>query len=853
RICRGILTGVRQYLAKHTQTLAPQNKQQGIALPTDAPTNQTRVDEARSTQANSGLPSSLLWLLDDELSGFGEHRQSDPKTIANWLAGLGSHATIELQRTIKLKLTRDSYRQQLVKRLTKPQLLQILAVVFACEVALLEQKLSVLKVESAFDNEVQALEYLCQILIEGAEQRAGPPTTPVIPSATIPETTASAAQSSALYGLIAYIHQYWQTLAEYLDHLQQHLKPLLVDDSGERFSEQMTQIKSLWQSIQQHINQPKPANWIDPISGQVDPSAMHTQPWIDCFLQMSRYTDPLLHSISSMLEGLAKGCAHQQIKTCFERVSHLAQLFALAAERFEVRPTKVANMAGQPLSDNGWIKQTEQLFSTMQGQAKQRAALTKILLELHRNISQLCANTQPVSPIELVPELRSEPAPVAEAAAKPETMQTERQLQPLIQRLGDIHQHWHDLAKQLSVLHHDMQTLLNPGEADTPQTMGAVLQQLGKAILQAGQQHWFGDPAKPEPMSGLVFDKAAMDHRWSVPLVIINKQYQALLDHGQWVLQSLTSQLKGLTIENAFATLGSGTGLNQTAKLRLTACERTIDSLIGLLQLAVKRLEPNPVGGDNPTDNQKVWKQEVEQLVNRLQGQAKQRRQLKSILAGLHQGISRLEQTFEKTIDQQTIDQQTMNSQTTDPSLAIPAKEKPEKAQLNPVHQLTGVGIVLFGPFLYRFFDQLQYLDGVAFNNQTTARRAVQILHYLVFGQLANSSHAPVLLNLLCGVSASSLPLSDVEISEHEDQECQKLRGALIQHWPGMSAKTPAELLSQYLHRQGQLTERQKDWQLQPEPAAQDELLKTLPWGLSSIHLPWMAKTLVIDWKPYDR
>ncbi|MCJ8270420.1 MAG: contractile injection system tape measure protein, partial [Psychrosphaera sp.] len=268
---------------------------------------------------------------------------------------------------------------------------------------------------------------------------------------------------------------------------------------------------------------------------------------------------------------------------------------------------------------------------------------------------------------------------------------------------------------------------------------------------------------------------------------------------------------------------------------------KVITGLIQAFTLALMSIGLTPESAEAEAVSPEVFKASTNGLLNSLQGQAKQRNTLKQTLLGLHTEMVKLQQLLT------TVDVEQKQS----------SDERDEQTQ----HlMIAGAGIVLAGPYLHRFFDQLGLLkapEGQAFGSTEQARRAVQLLHYLVFEQFAvvniKADQPPVLFNLICGLPEATEPLPDIALTDEEQLHCQQLLLAMCLHWPAMKGQTPADLRQHFLSRQGQLTEQSNQWLVVPQPEPDDLQLKSLPWGISTLKLPWMTQPLAVDWRNHDR
>ncbi|MFT4924935.1 MAG: hypothetical protein ACI8WB_001025 [Phenylobacterium sp.] len=406
-----------------------------------------------------------------------------------------------------------------------------------------------------------------------------------------------------------------------------------------------------------------------------------------------------------------------------------------------------------------------------------------------------------------------------------------------IQWLEHILLHWQHLWACLDFIFQQINRLLTEPLTET----------LAKPLTETLAERW--QVLQQALQQGLEREAPAMVEQQSAVAQIIRHD-QALLSYSQSAL---------------VFDVGSG----QLSKSQWQSCLDVVAHLAEVYRLSLHRLgggENADFSGHTPsnstpsnstpsanisnTSTPDVWIGQVTGLLNTLQGQAKQRADLRQILLGLHQSITAVEQIHQPSAPQT---EPTSLPEQLPEQLSKPLSKPSDKAQPPEVFAVTGAGIVLLGPYLPRFFSHLDYLQADAFKHSQLARRAVQVLHYLASGEQAEPQQPLVLFNLLCGLAADDLPLVGFELGDNERRQCQQLTTALTRHWPGMAAAKPATIRQRFLHRPGQLTRRKTDWLLTPQPQLQDVLLQDLPWGVSHIYLPWMVTHLAIDWSSDDR
>lgn len=155
-------------------------------------------------------------------------------------------------------------------------------------------------------------------------------------------------------------------------------------------------------------------------------------------------------------------------------------------------------------------------------------------------------------------------------------------------------------------------------------------------------------------------------------------------------------------------------------------------------------------------------------------------------------------------------------------------------------------GIVLLHPFLPRFFEGLGVAEG---NRLLDPERAVGLLHYLATGLTNAPEHDLTVAKALCGWPAEDPVEARVEIGEREAAEAEALLTAVVRHWQALGETSVDGLRGAFLVRAGKWTRRADgDW-LQMEAQSYDILLDQLPWGIGLIQLPWMERTLWVEWR----
>lgn len=184
---------------------------------------------------------------------------------------------------------------------------------------------------------------------------------------------------------------------------------------------------------------------------------------------------------------------------------------------------------------------------------------------------------------------------------------------------------------------------------------------------------------------------------------------------------------------------------------------------------------------------------------------------------------------------------------------APPAPATPALPQSAPIWVADG-GQVLLAAYAERLFKHLQLCQDGRFVQPQAQARAVQCLQALVHGRQATEEPDWVLSKLLCGLAPAELLPACAPLQEAEHALLDELLGAVIAHWKALGNTSVQGLRESFLRRPARLVPpapraENRSWRLQVEPRAFDMLLDRLPWGYSTIKLPWMKELLHVDWR----
>ncbi|MCX6250195.1 MAG: contractile injection system tape measure protein [Bacteroidetes bacterium] len=183
---------------------------------------------------------------------------------------------------------------------------------------------------------------------------------------------------------------------------------------------------------------------------------------------------------------------------------------------------------------------------------------------------------------------------------------------------------------------------------------------------------------------------------------------------------------------------------------------------------------------------------------------------------------------------------------------SLPEEDKKvEKKQ--PLPEENGIfcensGIVILHPFLQLFYTELGFFDGHFFKDEWSQHRAIFLLHYLATGETSAIETRLLLPKLLCATDFDEPLPFESDLTESEKESCETLLRSVLSHWEPLRTTSIGGLQQTFLQREGKLVKTETGWKLHVEQKTVDILLDKLPWGFSTIRLPWMEQILNVDW-----
>lgn len=157
-------------------------------------------------------------------------------------------------------------------------------------------------------------------------------------------------------------------------------------------------------------------------------------------------------------------------------------------------------------------------------------------------------------------------------------------------------------------------------------------------------------------------------------------------------------------------------------------------------------------------------------------------------------------------------------------------------------------GVVVLAPFFRPFFDACGLLDGIEWKNKNSQYQAVHLLKYLAAESRTTPEYSLVLEKLCCGIALEEPVPPDAELQDEQLAEAQALLSSVIAHWKALKNTSIDGLRETFLKRDGLITPKNDGWHLQVERKTLDVLLDSIPWGYSTVALPWNDYVIHVDW-----
>ena len=105
-----------------------------------------------------------------------------------------------------------------------------------------------------------------------------------------------------------------------------------------------------------------------------------------------------------------------------------------------------------------------------------------------------------------------------------------------------------------------------------------------------------------------------------------------------------------------------------------------------------------------------------------------------------------------------------------------------------------------------------------------------------------------MLEKLCCGIAIEEPVPLDTGFLEYQLNEALALLASVIEHWKVLKNTSVDGLRETFLKRDGLVTRKNDAWLLQVERKTLDVLLESIPWGYSTVALPWNDTFIHVEW-----
>lgn len=161
---------------------------------------------------------------------------------------------------------------------------------------------------------------------------------------------------------------------------------------------------------------------------------------------------------------------------------------------------------------------------------------------------------------------------------------------------------------------------------------------------------------------------------------------------------------------------------------------------------------------------------------------------------------------------------------------------------------IQNAGLILLWPYLGHFFKDLGFVAEGAFKTKYDQMQAALVLQHLLSPEPELQEYKLPLNKLLSGLKISEPVGKSIELSAENLKRCDNLLQATIHNWSALKGTSPEGFQGSFLHRNGVLKRKDKNWLLQVEKMPFDMLMEQLPWPIGIVKLSWMNKPIYVEW-----
>lgn len=183
------------------------------------------------------------------------------------------------------------------------------------------------------------------------------------------------------------------------------------------------------------------------------------------------------------------------------------------------------------------------------------------------------------------------------------------------------------------------------------------------------------------------------------------------------------------------------------------------------------------------------------------------------------------------------------------PDVTTEEPDAEDEGQQAPDYWILNCGLTLIWPFMEKYFALLDLLEQRQFKSPEAAYRGVHLLQYLASGKEGYPEYQLVLNKMLCGVKTAKPVVKDLVLTDKEKALSEDLLKGVIQNWSILGSTSVEGLRTTFLMREGLLKKGTDSDQLHVERKAFDVLIDRIPWGYTTVKLPWMERAIHVVWR----
>lgn len=178
-------------------------------------------------------------------------------------------------------------------------------------------------------------------------------------------------------------------------------------------------------------------------------------------------------------------------------------------------------------------------------------------------------------------------------------------------------------------------------------------------------------------------------------------------------------------------------------------------------------------------------------------------------------------------------------------SEAIPFFRDEEKEKIS----INNAGLVLLHPYLPYLFKELNLIDETKnFIDVVAQQKAILFLQTLIDNKPKHYEHLLVFNKILCGYPVYKPIKIKHQFTAEELKASEEMLDALIEHWTVLKNTSRKGLIESFIKRKGLIQKTANDFVVQVEKISIDILLDSLPFGITTIKLPWNEYIIYTEW-----